>query len=200
MMESIKNFLLLRWYGPHQKPEKVPRTTCAPQIKVKKLRYLEKDLPLPKEFRLNPSQTIFNVLCEDAVVFYTVRRPQLQAVGPHGSSYVLAHPRKQHNSIRALVYVLNPRTKVYSIKSQPDMIGAIGRDITYTLFHFFFGELTRALLSAAYVSYSAPNPSWGDSPSLLISLHMFLYLFLQWISRKLYIGPLWRLRSAGILM
>jgi len=110
-MESIKDFLLLRWYGPHQKPENVPCTTCAPQIKVKKLRYLEKDLPLPKEFRFNPSQTIFNVLCEDAVVFYTVRRPPLQAVGPHGSFHVLALPRKQHNSIRALVYILNSKNE-----------------------------------------------------------------------------------------
>jgi len=93
MMELIKNSLLLRWYGPHQELEKVPRTTCAPQTKAKKLRYLEKDLPLPKEFRFNPSQPIFNVLCEDAVVFYTVCRLLLHAVGPHGSYHVLlAHP------------------------------------------------------------------------------------------------------------
>jgi len=85
-MELIKDFLLLRWYGPHQKPEKAPRTTCAPQTKAKKLRYLEKDLPLPQEFRFKSSQPIFIVLCEDAVMFYTVRRLPLQAVGPHGLS------------------------------------------------------------------------------------------------------------------
>jgi hypothetical protein len=105
-MELIKNFFLLRWYGPHQKPEKVLRTTCA---KAKNLRYLEKDLPLPKVFRFNPSQPIFNVLCEDAVMFYTVRRLPLQAVGPYGSYCVLAHPWEQHSSIRPLVHVLKPR-------------------------------------------------------------------------------------------
>jgi hypothetical protein len=85
-MELIKNFLLFRWYGPHQKPEKAPCTTCAPQTKAKKLRYLEKDLPLPQEFRFKPSQPIFTVLCEDAVMFYTVCRLPLRAVGPHGLS------------------------------------------------------------------------------------------------------------------
>jgi len=72
-MEMIKQFFLLGWYGPPRKLEKA-RTACAPRTATKKLQYLEKDIPLPKEFRLNSSQRVLNVLCEDAVLFYTVRR------------------------------------------------------------------------------------------------------------------------------
>ena len=72
-MEVIKQIFLLGWYGPPRKLEKA-RTTCARRTATKKLQYLEKDIPLPKEFRLNPSQRVLSVLCEDAVLFYTVSR------------------------------------------------------------------------------------------------------------------------------
>ena len=80
-MEMIKQFFLLGWYSPPRKPEKA-RTTCAPRTPTKKLQYLEKDIPLPKEFRLNYSQRVLNVLCEDAVLFYTVRRLPLRQRRP----------------------------------------------------------------------------------------------------------------------
>jgi hypothetical protein len=72
-MEMIKQIFLFGWYGPPLKLEKA-RTACAPRTATKKLQYLERDIPLPKEFRLNSSQRVLNVLCEDAVLFYTVRR------------------------------------------------------------------------------------------------------------------------------
>jgi hypothetical protein len=71
-MEVIKNLFMLRWYGPPQELEKAP-TMRVPRKSAKKMRFLEKYIPLPKEFRLDASQPIFNVLCDDAVMFYTVR-------------------------------------------------------------------------------------------------------------------------------
>ena len=104
-MEVIKNFFLLRWYDPPQKLEKA-YTTRTPQTTAKKLQYLEMDLQLPEKFRFNLSQPVLSVLCEDAVMFYTVGRFPLGRYGPY---HVLARSRKQHNSIRALVHVLNPK-------------------------------------------------------------------------------------------
>jgi hypothetical protein len=71
-MEAIKDLFLFRWYSPPQELEKAPITDVPPTA-AKRMQYLEKDIPLPKEFRLNTSQPVFNVLCEDAVMFYTVR-------------------------------------------------------------------------------------------------------------------------------
>jgi hypothetical protein len=71
-MEMMKNLFMLRWYGLPQKPEKAP-TMRVPRKSAKKMQFLEKYIPLPKEFRLDASQPVFNVLCEDAVMFYTVR-------------------------------------------------------------------------------------------------------------------------------
>jgi hypothetical protein len=70
-MEVIMNLFMLRWYGPPQELEKAP-TMRVPRKSAKKMRFLEKYIPLPKEFRLDASQPIFNVLCDDAVMFYTL--------------------------------------------------------------------------------------------------------------------------------
>jgi hypothetical protein len=43
---------------------------------AKKLRFLEKDIPLPQELQLDNTRPVFDVLCEDAVMFYTVRQPR----------------------------------------------------------------------------------------------------------------------------
>lgn len=71
-MEVIKNLILYRWCGPPQELEKT-RAPCKPRTRTKNIQYLEKDIPLPKELWLNASQPVFNVLCEDTVMFYTVR-------------------------------------------------------------------------------------------------------------------------------
>ena len=71
-MEAVKNLFTLRWYGPSQVPGNPP-TIRVPRKSAKKLQFLEKYIPLPKEFRLDASQPVFNVLCDDAVMFYTVR-------------------------------------------------------------------------------------------------------------------------------
>ncbi len=71
-MEVIKNLFTLGWYGPPQELEKAP-TMQVPRRSAKKMQFLEKYIPLPKEFQLDASQPVFNVLCEDAVMFYTVR-------------------------------------------------------------------------------------------------------------------------------
>jgi hypothetical protein len=71
-MEVIKNLFMLRWYGPPQELEKT-HTMRGPRKSAKKMQFLEKYILLPKEFRLDASQRVFNVLCEDAVMFYTVR-------------------------------------------------------------------------------------------------------------------------------
>jgi hypothetical protein len=71
-MEVMKNLFMLRWYGPPQELGKAP-TMRVPRKSAKKMQFLEKYIPVPKEFRLDASQLVFNVLCEDAVMFYTVR-------------------------------------------------------------------------------------------------------------------------------
>ncbi|KAI0291373.1 hypothetical protein B0F90DRAFT_1823909 [Multifurca ochricompacta] len=68
--EMIKSILTLGWYGPAE-----PRKSNAgtrPGTARKKLEYLEKDISLPKELHLSDSQPVFNVLCEDAIMFYTL--------------------------------------------------------------------------------------------------------------------------------
>jgi hypothetical protein len=73
-MEVIKNLFLFRWdtNSPPQDLEKAPITHEPPTV-ARKMQYLERDVPLPKEFQLNTSQAVLNVLCEDAIMFYTVR-------------------------------------------------------------------------------------------------------------------------------
>jgi hypothetical protein len=76
-MEVIKNLILYRWCGPPQELERT-RAPCVPRTRTKKIQYLEGDIPLPKELWLNASQPVYNVLCEDAVMFYLVRYRSLE--------------------------------------------------------------------------------------------------------------------------
>jgi hypothetical protein len=71
-MEVIKNLFLFRWYTPPQELEEASISHVS-QIRARKMEFLEKELPLPEEFRFGASQPVFNVLCEDAIMFYTVR-------------------------------------------------------------------------------------------------------------------------------
>ena len=70
-MEVIKNCLLFRWYNnpPHELEEAF--ISHVSEIGAKKMKFLEKEIPLP-EFRSGASQPVFSVLCEDAMMFYTV--------------------------------------------------------------------------------------------------------------------------------
>ncbi len=72
-MEVIKNLFTLRLYGPPPALEKAP-IMRVPRAARKRMQFLEKYIPLPRKFRLGGSQPVFNVLCEDAIMFYTVRR------------------------------------------------------------------------------------------------------------------------------
>jgi hypothetical protein len=72
-MEVIKNFFLFRWdSSPLQELEEAPISPVS-RIAARKMEFLEKEIPLPEEFRSGASQPVFNVLCEDAIMFYTVR-------------------------------------------------------------------------------------------------------------------------------
>jgi len=71
-MEVVKNLFLLRWYGSSEDLG-TTRTTCDPRPTAKRLQYVEKEIPLPKEIWLKASQPVFNALCEDAILFYIVR-------------------------------------------------------------------------------------------------------------------------------
>ncbi|KAI9513471.1 hypothetical protein F5148DRAFT_7683 [Russula earlei] len=68
-MELIKN-LFLRLYPSSQ--ELGNAHTCHSRAAANKLQYLEKEMPLPIELWPNDSKPVFNVLCEDAVMFYTL--------------------------------------------------------------------------------------------------------------------------------
>jgi hypothetical protein len=75
-MEVIKNLFLFRWYTPPQELEDASRSIShVSQIaaSARKMELLEKEIPLPEEFRFGASQPAFIVLCEDAIMFYTVR-------------------------------------------------------------------------------------------------------------------------------
>jgi hypothetical protein len=72
-MEVIKNLFLFRWYSPPQELEEASSISHVSQIAARKMEFLEKEIPLPEEFRFDASQPVFNVLCEDAIMFYTVR-------------------------------------------------------------------------------------------------------------------------------
>lgn len=76
-MEVVKNLFLFRWYGPQRDPEKAP-ISHVPQFAARKMKFLEKEIPLPEEFKLGGSQPVFNVLCEDAIMFYTVRSSSIR--------------------------------------------------------------------------------------------------------------------------
>jgi hypothetical protein len=73
-MEVMKNLFMPSWYGPPQEPKKT-HTVRVPRNSAKKMQFLEKYIPVPRELRLDASQPVFNVLCEDAVMFYTVSYP-----------------------------------------------------------------------------------------------------------------------------
>lgn len=103
-MEVIKDLFMCRWYGPPQELEKSP-TMRVRRKSAKKMQFLEKYIPLPKEFQLDGSQPVFNLLCEDAVMFYTVCRSSTRKSGPNHDA--TARSRRQHNTMRALVHVLN---------------------------------------------------------------------------------------------
>ena len=65
--EVIKNLVFGGWsITPQPRIEDVAQT-------ANKLEFLEKDIPLPQELQLDNTRPIFDVLCEDAVMFYTVR-------------------------------------------------------------------------------------------------------------------------------
>lgn len=67
----IKNQLLFRRYGPLQ--ELVEASISHPsQTAAKNMSFLEREIPLPEEFRSGASQPVFSILCEDAIMFYTV--------------------------------------------------------------------------------------------------------------------------------
>ena len=71
-MEVVRNLFLFRWYNPPRELEEVP-TPHVSRIEARKMEFLEKEIPLPEElFRFGASQPVFNVLCEDAIMFYTV--------------------------------------------------------------------------------------------------------------------------------
>jgi hypothetical protein len=73
-MEVIKNLFLFRWYTPPQELDDASRSIShVSQIAARKMELLEKEIPLPEEFRFGASQPAFIVLCEDAIMFYTVR-------------------------------------------------------------------------------------------------------------------------------
>ena len=81
-MEVIRNLFLFGWYSPPQEREEAS-ISHVPQIAARKMEFLEKEIPLPEEFRLGDgigaSQPVFNVLCEDAIMFYTVRCLSIRA-------------------------------------------------------------------------------------------------------------------------
>ncbi|KAH8982861.1 hypothetical protein EDB86DRAFT_2834202 [Lactarius hatsudake] len=66
--DVIKNLVFGGWNGPSQ--PKVRGT--AARTAVKKLQFLEKDIPLPQELQFDNTRPVFDVLCEDAVMFYTL--------------------------------------------------------------------------------------------------------------------------------
>jgi len=68
--ELIKNLVFGGWIGPPQ--PRVLGITDDSRTAVKKLRFLEKDIPLPQEMQLDNTRPVFDVLCEDAVMFYTL--------------------------------------------------------------------------------------------------------------------------------
>jgi hypothetical protein len=107
-MEVMKNLFMLGWYGLSQEPEKAP-TMLVSRKSAKKMQFLEKYIPLPKEFQLDASQPVFNVLCDDAVMFYTVRCSSNRKFQTYNYD-VTVRSRKQHNTICALVHVLNFQT------------------------------------------------------------------------------------------
>lgn len=62
--EVIKNLV----FGPPQPKVLANVARTAP----KTLQFLEKDIPLPQKLQLDNTRPVFNVLCEDAVMFYTL--------------------------------------------------------------------------------------------------------------------------------
>jgi hypothetical protein len=78
-MEVVKNIFLFRWsrYSTPQELEEASISHVS-RIAARKMEFLETEIPLPEEFRSGTSQPVFNVLCEDAIMFYTVRRSSIR--------------------------------------------------------------------------------------------------------------------------
>jgi hypothetical protein len=76
-MEVIKNLFLFKWYSTPQELEEASISHVS-RTAARKMEFLEKEIPLPEEFGSGASQPVFNVLCEDAIMFYTVRRSSIR--------------------------------------------------------------------------------------------------------------------------
>lgn len=102
--DVIKNLVFGGWNGPPR--PKVLGIADVARTADKKLQFLEKDIPLPQELQLDNTRPVFDLLCEDAVMFYTVR--QLWACPSiHDScTHPTACSRTQHNPICTLVHFL----------------------------------------------------------------------------------------------
>lgn len=75
-------------------------------VAAKKLQFLETVIPLPQELQLDNTRPVFDVLCEDAVMFYTVRQPLACLTIRDSRIHPAACSRTQHNPIRTLVHFL----------------------------------------------------------------------------------------------
>ena len=77
-MEVVKNLFLFRWYSGPSQAQGLEEASVSrvPQIEARKMefQFLEKEISLPEEFKFGASRPVFSVLCEDAIMFYTVRR------------------------------------------------------------------------------------------------------------------------------
>ena len=69
--DLIKNLVFGKWNGPPR-----PRALGIARTAAKNLPFLEKDIPLPQELQFDDTRPVFDVLFEDAVMFYTVRLPR----------------------------------------------------------------------------------------------------------------------------
>ncbi len=66
--DVIRNFVFGRWNRPIQS-----KALGIADVGTK-LQVLEKDIPVPQELQLDNTRPVFVLLCEDAVMFYTVRQ------------------------------------------------------------------------------------------------------------------------------
>ena len=71
--DMIKNLVFGGWKGPPR--SRVLDIADVARTADKKLQFLEKDIPLPQELQLDNTRPVLDLLCEDAVMFYTVRQP-----------------------------------------------------------------------------------------------------------------------------
>ena len=73
--DVIKHLVFGGWSGPSQPRVLGIADDDDARTAGNKLQFFEKDIPLPQEMRLDHTRPIFDLLCEDAVMFYTVRQP-----------------------------------------------------------------------------------------------------------------------------